>query len=36
MEVAEDLAALMINPADACKETTLAELFPAPFRLAPR
>lgn len=35
-EFAEDLPVVMVNPAGEREETTLAELFPAPFRLAPR
>ncbi len=35
-EFADDLPILMINPKGEREETTLAELFPAPFRLAPR
>ncbi len=35
-EFAEDLPILMVNPTGEREETTLAELFPAPFRLAPR
>ena len=35
-EFADDLPIVMINPAGEREETTLVELFPAPFRLAPR
>ncbi len=35
-EFADDLPIVMVNPAGEREETTLAELFPAPFRLAPR
>jgi len=35
-EFAGDLPIVMVNPAGEREEITLAELFPAPFRLAPR
>lgn len=35
-EFAEDLPVVLINPAGEREETTLAELLPAAFRLAPR
>ncbi len=35
-EFADDLPIVLVNPAGDREETTLGELFPAPFRLAPR